>query len=334
MRRRIVLVGHSPVAFFIAAQLNQKFGPHVNNHLIWLSGSSGLANIALGTTVVGRWPTLKPKALLEHVRLSTQPVKRISLAEEYLVLPNQVLKYDYLILDGSSQYQPEELEQFGRAVEQLFIQVKARAHLKRPARARVVIEGSDAGSYQLASLVYADANQFGLTADDIRVEVKKPDDERLRVFLSGQGLVFQPSAALEQLTTLRLQAPQPLIKTSTVRGLQLDRFNEGKVLADHRVRDYPHVWYIGARSQQAVNLWRPAERLANEVVRSVTNHLFENSSPHLIPTKQPAAAMLLTGSTENYLEYDGLGRGVATRQLVRWGEYRLYRKLSGRSNSR
>jgi len=322
MRKKIVIVGESPLSLFIAQALDRWVARQVEYQVVWVKRDQTLTAPSQFKSL-----TFPPKGIiaassLDHVQLANSAVVGVNLAAEHIVLPKQVIGYDLLIVDQTPVYCSTELGQMATAVGSLFSAIQAARNLRQPKTATVAVSGQSVLSYQLALAILHDRRRFKIDPRSLVVQVERPADKALNSYLATQGCVMKSTLAGELGATLRLAPAKPPLAKAKVRGLPTDKNGEGRVTRQLNLRSHDNVWWFGETTRSWQNLGRFDHRLAAQVDAVIRGSIELTDAPKAIEAAAPA--FLLTGPTGMYLEHEPLANRFATQHAVRLLEQRFW----------
>lgn len=295
MKQTVVVIGASPLGYFISSALDQAVGNLAHTNLIWLTALGGVVHLPTTKGLLDR--RTHPLSSLEFNDLKVRhtAVRSINLPERRIITTSGVLNYDQLIIDGWPTYQASELSAISGQLLTLLTSLRARPH--RAGAARIYCQGQTAEAWQLALLIRGDITRhYPALISMVEVLVDLPGNH-LGDWLRRNGLTKATDANLKK-PGVRIHPPSPLVTARQIRGLQVGRDGSALVNAAHSPANFPEVKIFDGAWLKQLNLLRVWRGLARQVAAAVVARLDGRDQPAL-PVTTPA--LLLNSSQGSYL---------------------------------
>lgn len=267
MRKQIVIVGHSPASQFLAELLDQSLARLVQAKVLWLSAGSPISYLPAKPTIFGHGASLG-EAKLNHVKRSSARVRSISLVDRTITTERGTVDYDYLILDQGQAITEAERLLIRRELTTLVASLKAGANTGQARLATVTVNGNSADRLALAAAIAYDLRRhFPVQSRRIRVRVNcLAIDETLEAYLRAIGVERTRGTRTEAGMTIAASAP--LVPTTAVRGLQIDR--TGHAISNHGQLDkFPEVTVVDSHDRPNQGLLRFERSLARQLAKKL-----------------------------------------------------------------
>lgn len=313
---RIVIVGHSPLAFFVAQGLNNDIARYAHLEVIWLTSDREISYLPTYRLLAPN-RTIRKISALPNVRLVTDKIRSISLPNQRVVTEKRLVEYDYLFLDQTPWYTQTELAEVGQALQKLALHLKSKKDIQ--AAGAIRLKGSTPLTWQLALLVRQELNR--LRNRQIRVEIERPKARLIAEFLKEQGITLDFSTR----PGFTVAAPTAQFASSRVRGMRIDRkeraISDGEGFASRGVLVADQV----AASERTLlrTLEAQARLFTAQLERLVTE------KPTVAIEREPTA-FLLKSDREIFLHFGGSTSRRVRARLVYNLDHSFWRRLLSR----
>ncbi len=314
MRHRIVLVGNSPLMYFLAKILDKDVANQVHYSVIWLTDDN-LRPELFDKRFKGE---SREKVELDHVKLVKATIKSLSLRDKRILTAKGEIGYDFLCTDQAASYTNAELKTIKKAVDQLAMAVQGQLNLGKKASAQIYCKGEGAEVVQLAcSIKHFLQTEHRTAQQHIELKLEEAVDPSVGEFLRKYSV--SPEKCSSVVGKMTIEAPQQVLPTSKLRGLKVGA--KGYVInnSDLTVHGYPGVFVIDGR----VRRWQTLLRFQKTIAKVVADNLVaaaERKSTRYVELS--SKAYLLEFGQEKYLQLGELETGGVRATIVRGLETR------------
>lgn|GEM_PF-2393461 len=321
MRRRLLLVGSSPLIHLIARQLDSDLARRAELEVIMINRRERIVYAPLIKSLLGKKKYFKPKPY-DYLKVTHKEVSSISLPRRQVITTSGTFDYDHLVLDQTPTFTPEEVDRLSEEVKKLVMQLSSRVHLGQRRRATVKFAGEASISWQLSLAVASDIKALpAAVAGLLSVQTDAAPSSQLVSFLrlAGVGKLQQETVS----TTVEIRPPKRIVEPKHIKGAtvgaqgypHLNQFLnfEGyfdAIVVDHPLRRFHNT--IG------VDL-----TLAKSIVRNIEAAV-DLTRQH--PISMPQRALLLSSDQSHFY----LGNRRASSGLLARTTAVLDRKRLGR----
>jgi hypothetical protein len=324
VKQRIILIGQSPLSFFLARELDQKIGNLVQTEIVWLTKADSVVHLPSIAGLLNQRGLGLAVGRLSDVKVDHHGVQSINLADRRVITSRSILDFDYLLLDQTPTYTAAELAVIAAQLVTLLSGLQAGSTLKKNQRARIYCQGQMAEAWQLALLVQSDLRRhYPRLVGAVEVLIDRPSG-RVGEFLRHEELKTATASRL-QLPGLTVQAPTSPLANRKIRGLRLD--DAGHALIDQFSSPlaHPNVFIFDRPERYQMNLLRvlrsQARAIADELVAQCEGRHRRHFDWH-------SPALLLRGSSRYYLSLGHLENDRTRARLVAGLDRRLRRQLA------
>ncbi len=305
MKQTIVLVGASPLSYFLARELDNTLGNLAHTDLVWLTPDERTVHLPSTPSILDERTHSLPNRRFNDVRVRRQTIKSINLPARRIVTDKGVLDYDQLVIDSQPEYQLAELATIRRQLLTLFAGLKAQPKSLKANRARIYCQGDNAEAWQLALLIVSDLQRhYPSLVTVVNVAVDLPGNH-LGDFLRRNGLVQATATTLKK-PGLTIHPPTPIVAASKIRGLQVGKNGSALVTAQLHPHGFPEVTIVDGTELKQVNLlrvWRSiARQLGQELAAKLEGQQRSDlniATPALI-LNGPGSSYAMLGDWENH----------------------------------
>lgn len=276
---RIVILGNSPLAFFVAQGLNNDIARYAHLEVIWLT-SEREVSFPASWRLLAPSRSAKKAAALPNVRIVTDQIKSVSAAARRVVTDKRVIEFDYLFLDQSPWYCQEDLKEVGRALQRLVVQLKTRKDIR--AAGAIRLRGQGALTWQLALSIRAELRR--LKNRQVAVEVERPRQRIVTDFLQENGIATEYSTR----PGFTVAAPAALFPSRKVKGIRIDQ--RERAIVDAGGLAGRGVLIIDQANTADRTLWRALEGQARRITQQLEQLVTEKEP--IVLDREPIAFVL------------------------------------------
>ncbi len=276
---KIVIVGNSPLAFFVARGLNNDIARYAHLEVMWLTDDR---DMAFPTTqrLIGPNRVVKKSAALPNIKIVTEPIRSISLPAHRIVTEKRVIDFELIFFDQTPWYTQKDLSAISQALQKLIVQIRAKKDIR--AAGAVRLKGESPLVWQLSLTIKQELTR--LRNRSVSVEVERPRQRSVTDFLNecGVGTEFSNKPGFT------VAEPLPAFPTKRIKGIRIDRreraVTDGNGIAatDALVAEHAH--------SDERTLFRALEAegriLANQMERLITRS-------ELLPIEREPVAFIL-----------------------------------------
>ncbi len=323
MKQRIVLVGQSPLSYFLASELDRQLGGLVQTELVWLPAEPAVAHLATVANLLDRTSHGLPRLKLPNISVRPSTIKSINLNERRIITERGTVNYDYLFVDNRPAYRPSELEAIRAELMTLFSSLQTLSRAKSQT-ARLYCPGKLPDAWQLALLIQgALHHHYPRLVGQIKLIIDSPSGQ-LGIFLRRSGLQMATAANLK-LPGLTIQPPQPLINNRSVRGWQTGHNGRVQLTAALSPIGFPAVTVFEGDWLNRLTLLRVFRTIARQAVGRLALQLDgESQSPFILP----AAALGVLATGGHYVAIGSLENHRLRARFVHLLERQLRARLA------
>ncbi len=301
---RIVIVGNSPLAFFVAQGLNNDIARFTHLEVVWLTADRELSYLPHHRLLAPN-RTLRKSAALPNVRVVTDKIRSISLPTKRLITEKRLIEFDLIFLDQTPWYTETDLDEVGQALQRLVVQLKSKKDIR--ASGAIPLKGQGPLVWQLALLIKSELVR--LKNRQVSVEVERPKQRTIADFLKQHGVELELSSR----PGFTIAPPTSAFPSKRVKGMRIDRRElavtdgEGRAARDALVAEQT--------SSSDRTLWRSLEgqarNWATQIERIITKQ-------ELRSIEREPAMFVLTGASQLLLRFDRtISQRVRARLLAK-----------------
>lgn len=236
MIETIVLVGDSPLSLFIAQKLDQEFARRVNTEVLWLTRDF---NCVLKDPIGSPGSFVSKKTFCPHIKIVTDPIRSIRLADREILTENKQYGYDQLIIDQTPSFTSEELQLFQNNLRQLTAQIRALKNRGTKGKASITFTGNDPNSWQLALSTRKElVNELGNLSHQVEI-LCKSKDTIVEKFLLANGVTA--CNRVSKLPGIVVPNPVAPVLARQIHGLKLTKNGEPIVSISLQIESHPEV---------------------------------------------------------------------------------------------
>ncbi len=276
---RIVIVGNSPLAFFVAQGLNNDIARYAHLEVVWLTADRDMSFMPT-TRLLAPTRVAKKAAAIPNVRIVTDQIRSISLPSRRIVTDKKLIEFDYLFLDQTPWYSQDELKEVGRAIQRLVVQLRSRKDIH--ASGAIRLRGQGALTWQLALNIQAELRR--IKDRHVAVEVERPRQRIVTDFLTENGIVTEFSSR----PGFTIAAPSPAFLTRKVKGIRIDQRERAIVDADGLASR--GVLVVDQANTADRTLWRSLEAQARRIAQQL--ELLVTEAETIALDREPVAFIL------------------------------------------
>jgi hypothetical protein len=317
---RVAIVGRSPLAFFVAQELERELARHAHAEVIYFAPKELLY---LPEYKILRPEGLKISALFRYVQVINESVNSISLNAQRVITLKDTYGFDVIFIDQTPWYSPEDLEQIRSATQNLLLQLHLAGKNKGAA---VRFAGQGAPVWQAALSLKSHLNATRVAG--LTVAVGPPKDKEVEAFLKEAGISCSSDSRLPGFT---VTAPGPIVDPRKIKGGVVD--SKGYLISDARAmaKGQRSVLVRGSNQSHLCGLYRAERTVAGRYASQISRL---NQGKPLHPEIGDRQAALLLKSEHGVLvkldpnRQEPLWRAQLAYRLDR----ALYRRLLRRSH--
>lgn len=276
---RIVIVGNSPLAFFVAQGLNNDIARYAHLEVVWLTADRDMSFMPT-TRLLAPTRVAKKAAAIPNVRIVTDQIRSISLPSRRIVTDKRLIEFDYLFLDQTPWYTQDEVKEVGRAIQRLVVQLRSRKDIR--ASGAIRLRGQGALTWQLALNIQAELRR--IKDRQVAVEVERPRQRIVTDFLTENGIVTEFSSR----PGFTVAAPSPAFLTRRVKGIRIDQRERAIVDSDGLASR--GVLVVDQANNADRTLWRSLEAQARRIAQQLELLVTEAETMEL--DREPVAFIL------------------------------------------
>lgn len=316
---RLVIIGNSPLSYFLAQELDKRLGGLVHLKIDWLTADPAVAHLASAESLSGHHYQLgKPE--FNHLRLRRSSIASVNLRTRQVVTESGVIDFDQLIIDQIPTYSPGQIAAIRQQLVTFWHHLQGRTRTERkPVHGRVYCQGQSIEAWQLGLLIARELRRHhpGLVSST-KVLADLPGNH-IGDFLRRSGLYSATVASLK-LPGLTIKAPASALPNRKIRGLRLGRDDRAITAAGFVLADWPNVTILDDPALEKINLLRVWRSLARRLAASIESRLEAPTSGSL---ELSSPALLLTGHDSRYLLLGDVESRRVRARLVAGLETRL-----------
>lgn len=321
MRKRLVVVGDSPLSFFVARSLDRELARQSHLEAVYLGRDRQLVYFPGLTTLLGQPDFINRAAAFTHFKVLKTKIRSINLIDRRLIGERDIIDYDYLVLDQTPVFTSDELKAIAEQSAEVIRRLKAATKLGRHLTAAIRFLGDLPVAWQVALALQSDLRSLdSQVASRLHLQVEA-NDGRLGRFLRRQGLMSVATEALG--AGFRVQAPSPSIISNRVKGLLLDQKAQAITTTALNLESHPEVFVIDGRCRYQ-NLLRPAKAVAAQIAHNVEAMVVGS---RLTAVEMPKAFYLLVGWEGLFLQFNSTISELLRASAIHTLDHAAYRRL-------
>lgn len=313
---RILIVGNSPLAFFVAQGLNNDIARYTHLEVLWLTDDRELIYLPTYRLLAPN-RTVRKSSALPNVRLVTDKIRSVSLPNKRVITEKRVIEFDILFLDQTPWYTQDQLNEVGQALQKLVVHLKAKKDIR--ARGAIRLKGAGPLTWQLALLARHELNR--LKYRQVVVEIERPKNRAVAELMKESGL----SLELSTRPGFTVAAPLPAFESRKIKGMRIDRrdraITDGEGIAGRGVIVAEQATVADRTLLRALE--SQARIYAAQLERLVTQD-------ELLPIDREPAAFLLKSDRQLLFRFDkSISRRVRAQLIYRL-ELNIWKRLLSR----
>jgi hypothetical protein len=313
---RVVIVGNSPLAFFIAQGLNNDIARFAHVEVVWLTDDREMTYLPT-YRLLSPNRAVRKSAALPNIRIVTEPIRSISLPNRRIVTQKRLLEFDILCLDQTPWYTSGDLSSISQALQKLSVQLRLKKDIR--AAGAVRLKGASPLAWQLALLVRAEINRHKFR--QISVEVERPKNRVVTEFLRSAGIDINFSTR----PGFSVAPPEPAFPSKRVKGMRIDR--REMAITNNESVAARGVLVVEQLTSSERTLWRALESEARQYAGQIERMI---NSDELSSLEREPAAYLLKSTDGILLRFDRTVSQRVRAHLVAKLDRDLWKKLLSR----
>ncbi|MBI4948008.1 hypothetical protein HY844_00395 [Candidatus Berkelbacteria bacterium] len=265
MRKNIVLIGATPLQFFLAQELEKTLATDVQFNVLWLIDDD---NFTLPTQKLFNFTKAKflnVREKFENIKIIKTEVRSINLKQKRINTLRGPLGFEYLVIDQYQHINKNSLKEIEQQINRIVLAVKASVKLKQPKT--VLINCSD-NSLAMAQLALQISSHIRSGAAEVMrfIKISTQATEPLRKFLVRNHVLLDSEADLPGIT---IKLPKAMVALKEVKGLMLDEAGYAVIDGFFRPKEINGVFILNGRKRTLLNSWRSQRSLARLVYRNL-----------------------------------------------------------------
>lgn len=269
MRKNIVLIGATPLQYFLAQELDDTLANDVQFNVIWLIDDDQLSLPSQKLFTFNKAKFLNVRQKFDNVKIVKTEVKSINLKQKRINTFRGPVNFEYLIIDQYQHINKGNLKEIEQQINRIILAVKASVKLKSP---KTVLINCFDNSLAMAQLALQISSHIRNGAGEVMrfIKISTQATEPLRKFLVRNHVLLDSEADLPGLT---IRLPKPMVNLKDVKGLTLDDSGFAVIDAYFRPKEISGVFVLNGRKRTLLNSWRSQRSLARLVYRNLIRTL-------------------------------------------------------------
>ncbi|MEX1123765.1 MAG: hypothetical protein WEC81_01170 [Patescibacteria group bacterium] len=316
MKKQLLIIGNSPLSFFVAKQLDERIGDLAHIEIVWVTTSEKIHPAIQ--------EAFKPKQYIGSVNRLITAVKSINLNDRRVVTGKKTLDYDLLFIDQTATFTTGERDKILDQFETLIATVRAKENRGMSGKVKLAVTGASAESYQLAlDLATRVARDSSSGVSSIRVEVESYPQSKLKNFFVDNHIYARKS----QYPGMSIKEPMVIFSSKKIRGLRVDLAGRAILLATGEPAQHQNAIMIDADDRLFQNIGRSDWNLAKQITDNLVAKLDGTLEK---PLDSSGKKLILQGSNSSYIEIGRVSSNRNRANAVRALERRFWRRLLAR----
>lgn len=296
MSQQILIVGDSPLSYFIARLIDTELSRLAHVQVTQITSDTDLIYFPTISTVLG--PAVFIRKKLENVVLKKETVMSANLKAKRVVTNRSVYQYDYLILDLMPVITAQEFQAIQRSAKEVVTHLQAALKQNKKLNATVNFAGDIFGC-QLALALAKDRTKLtSQTTRKLAINVTKTNSIFLDTFLTSNDIALGSSKA----PGFKVGAAKAHLSWQKIKGLTVDTADHAMTLPSLNLEKFQEVFVLDSVSYQS-SLWKFQWVVAKQLVKNVMSALDRKA---LRPIDCVPAPKYLTGDKGQILLWGGI----------------------------
>ncbi|OGD61244.1 hypothetical protein A3A71_01445 [Candidatus Berkelbacteria bacterium RIFCSPLOWO2_01_FULL_50_28] len=296
MSQRILIVGDSPLSYFIARLIDAELSRLAHMQVTHITTDTDLVYFPTISTVLG--PAVFRRKKLENVVLKKETVMSINLKAKRVVTNREVYSYDYLILDLMPVITVQEFLAIQRSAKEVVVHLQAALKQNEKLNATVNFAGDIFGC-QLALALARDRTKLSSrTMRKLAINVTKTNSTFLDSFLASNDI----SLGCSKSPGFNVGQARAQLSWKKIKGLTVDGAGHALTLPSLNLEKFQEVFVLDAVNLLS-SLWRSQWVVAKQVEKNIVSTL--ERKPLRVIDGMPAPKYL-TGDNGQILLWGGI----------------------------
>jgi len=299
MKKTIVILGNSQLAFFVNKLINDSLGSLAHIDVLWITNTDKIFPVAH-----------KPFSIKTgYGKLLNSSIKSVNLRDRRIITAKKVVNYDLLFIDQTPVFNSKEREKITDQLETLISTVRAKENSGVAAKARVVFDGQSADMYQLAlNLAKRLERDSSQSVSSIRVEAGIGSG-KLAEFFKDNGVFSRKT----QYPGIIVKRPLPVFSSKKIRGLRVDLSGRAITLVTGEPGDHNNVIIVDDEDRGLQNIARADWSLAKTIAKNVEAKLDGGLEK---PIETDGVKLLIASSSACFVEFGSIKSARARSRVI------------------